>query len=238
MNCIYLNLRYYLLLVILIFGIKLYATGSSSLESEIIPISINKDGNILCKTRFTKNEMGAYRGMEVKYGFCVITKKSIIQYQGIVIDEDEIENDDSVEKYWEERNFWDRMFKSKTSTQQLQTIVQKVLKNKFTFDSLNADDYKIEKEYSFAEIQQSKQIDLTTVKLHALYGAKSSSHFQSNNIQVAYDFGHVLLTSNYEDPDSKGGFTFDYFNPWINKQGKEENIGFEIFSVTGILFID
>ena len=124
------------------------STGPSTIESEITPISINKKGQILCKTRFTQNKMGSYNPMIVEYGFCILTNDSILEIKTKVLNPNKFNNED---KYYEELKYWDKIFRRKTSTEQLYTIKNKILKNNYNFTEVNTDQYKVDKEISIVE---------------------------------------------------------------------------------------
>ncbi len=78
----------------LLIVVQLFATGASSIRSEICPIAVDSFGSVLCKYRFSKNESGGHRPMPTEYGFCILESYSIIQYptQTINISQDEDEN--------------------------------------------------------------------------------------------------------------------------------------------------
>lgn len=210
-------------------------TGPSFIESEIYPISMNKKGDILCKTRFTKNGTGARRGMPVQYGFCVITNKEILQFDDKRLEPDEI----GEEFYFQQLEHWDSVFYTKVTENQLASIVSNTLKGKFSFTSCNTEVFKTDQRMPITAFEKDKGISLNQQPQKGLYGALSTEYLEEDSVHIAYDFGKVLLLNNVEDIDSEYiGARFDYYNPWITEEGEEVNIGFETREVTGVLIIE
>jgi len=208
-------------------------TGPSTIRSIIIPISINENGQILCKTEFTENRIGGYSPMKIHYGFCVITKDTIIEYNGKTINPSKLGEDD----YYKESKIWNKIFISQTNDDQLMTINSKVLNNKYSFSEVNVKKYKVDKIISLHDFENQKNIYLKDHKQRALGNAKSTIYYETKVLNVKYDFGNILLlenTNNYDD-DGKVGANFDYFNPWTNKNYEIENIGFDVSTITGII---
>ncbi|WP_091412837.1 hypothetical protein [Aquimarina amphilecti] len=212
-------------------------TGPSSVESRIIPISINTKGEILCKTRFTKNEMGAYSPMKIQYGFCIITKDTIIEFKTKVI---EPTPEDS---YYEQKNYWDTIFKSETNEQQLTEINKVVLKNKYNFSFMDINTFKTNKILSISDFEKTKNTSLNNNRQKGLLGAHSKAYFSDRKIHVLYEFNNIFILDNNNDFDKNElalGADFDYHNSLnIQADSNSNNIslGFDISEVTGILVI-
>ncbi len=232
------NKRYFILILL---GMILYgnvcATGPSYIESKIIPISINEKGEILCRTRFSKNEMGSHAAKKITYGYCVITAGSIIQYITQEIEPDGFPDHDTFSK---STDYWDSIFNSCFDKDHLSAIGDRI-KSQYHFDLCNISPYKIDTVQSISEFENNKKIDLSITPQLALNGAKSTDYYDNKKIHILYDFGHVVILENMinvnnEYRDSKGA-DFDYFNPWTNDEGKTVNIGFETSEVTGVLRI-
>ena len=224
---------YLLLLFPLFYSIR-PSTGPSSIESEIIPISRNQQGEVLCKTRFTKNEMGARMGMRVEYGFCIIANDTLITYRGKTL----APEGNDTEEYHARLKFWDAIFYGETQRRQLGKIVSEVLKGSYYFNSCNTDSFRRDQRLSLAEFEADKGISLSSLKQEALKGVKSSSYLDSKQVHVLYDFGSFVLMKNQRNFDETGiGAEFDYYNGWVNEEGKELNIGFDVSKVNGILFL-
>ncbi len=210
-------------------------TGPSSINSEIKPIAINEKGEILCKTRFTKNEMGGYSFMKVTYGFCIVSEDTIIQFNTMVL-EDAMFTEDTIYKV---REYWDTIFHSKVTDNQLDEIKTNVLKNTYQFAYCNADSFKIDKVYPFSVFEKNRKVNLLENEQMGLYDARSTDYYEESKIHLLYDFGKILFLkneNNYETPNL--GADFDYYNPWTDEDGKEVNIGYETSEVTGILIVD
>ncbi|WP_075341933.1 hypothetical protein [Tenacibaculum agarivorans] len=219
-------------------------TGPSTIESEIQPIAINKKGEILCKTRFTKNEMGAYSPMKITYGFCIISNGKIIEFTTKVLDVDYNEAV-SYEPFFKEAKYWDNIFFSKTTPKQLHQIKKYILKDKYDFTSINADSFRVDRLFSISEFEKSKDISLKSEKQKALHGAHSTKYFNDQKVHVLYDFGNILILKNTSSSDSNEseieiGANFNYYNSLnttINEKGKKISFGFDISEVTGVLFL-
>ncbi|WP_108805534.1 hypothetical protein [Aquimarina sp. Aq107] len=232
--------------VILFIGIFMFSlsnsmvsiTGPSTIESRIIPISINQKGEILCKTRFSKNEMGAYSPMEIQYGFCIITKDTIKEFITKTL------HPIPESPYFKQKNYWDTLFKSKTNQQQLDEINKIVLKNKYSFSLTDLNTFKINKVFSIYELEKSKNTSLKNNKQKALLGAKSKEYFNDQKIQVLYDFGNIIILDNDNNIDQNElelGANFDYHNSsniTTDNNGNKISLGFDISQVTGILVIN
>jgi len=219
----------------IIFCSSVFATGPSYIDSKIRPISINEMGEILCRTRFTKNEMGAHKAMKITYGYCIITSDSIIQKTTQEIEPDGFPDYDT---YTEFVTYWDSIFNSEFDKENLSEIGY-LIKKQFRFDSYNVASYKIDKIQTISKFSENKRIDIIKTKQWALNGAKNTEYFDSKMIHVLYDFGNVLILENVnnEFEEIQIGADFDYYNPWINKAGETENIGFDLSEITGVLMI-
>ena len=233
------NRNYFFLFGLTIFLIPLFGanliTGPSSINSEIKPIAINEKGEILCKTRFTKNEMGGYSFMKVTYGFCIVSEDTIVQFDAKVL-EDSMFTEDTIYKV---REYWDAIFHAKVTANQLDEIRTEVLENAYNFSNCNADSFKIDKVYPFSVFEKNRNVKLLENEQMGLYGARSTDYYEESKIHLLYDFGKILFLkneNNYETPNL--GADFDYYNPWTDEDGKEVNIGYETSKVTGILILE
>ncbi|WP_162897328.1 hypothetical protein [Aquimarina sp. AD1] len=213
-------------------------TSPSTIESSIIPISINQKGEILCKTRFSKNEMGAYSPMEIQYGFCIITKDTINEF----ITKTLLPTPES--SYFKQKDYWDIIFKSKTNQQQLDEINKIILKNKYSFSLTDLNIFKINKVLSISKFEKNKNTSLKNNKQKGLKGAKSKEYFSDKKIRVLYDFGNIVILENDNNIDQNElelGANFDYHNSsniTTDNNGNNISLGFDISQVTGILIIN
>ncbi|WP_271766034.1 hypothetical protein [Aquimarina algiphila] len=230
----FIEINILLIMTVFLFSSMMNLTGPSSIASEINPISINENGEILCKTRFTKNQMGGYSPMRVEYGFCILSKDTIIQFRGKVLEDNEA--------YYEQLKYWDDIFKSEINEEQLNELNKEVLKNEYNFSSCNANSFKVDKTMPISEFETNKKINLKDSRQKALHGASSTSYYDEKKVHLLYDFGHILLLNNINDDNDEEelslGSDFDYYNPWVNEEGKEVNIGFDISLVTGVLITE
>ncbi|NMH87356.1 hypothetical protein [Flavivirga algicola] len=232
-------LFYFLLITLVSFSSIKYTTGPSIIESIIQPISINEKGEILCKTRFTKNEMGAYSEMKIEYGFCIISNGTIIEFKTKVI---EATPDPS---YYEQKNYWDEVFKSKTNQKQLNEIKKDILKNEYDFHLINVAPFKIDKILSILNFEKTKKISLKNIKQKGLHNALSKKYFNDKKVRLLYDFGNILIFDNTNDIDNNAleleiGADFDYYNSYntmVNDKGDKISLGFDISKVTGVIFL-
>lgn len=209
----------------------IHATGPSYIESEMRPVALNDRGDILCYTRFTKNESGGGMIMPIVYGYCILTQDTIINYTMKVLEWDE-DSSISIEAYNAERDLWDNMYyKGSFREEYLISLVRE--EYSFTGDKLG--DFKVNKTMPLLDFNKLKNIDIRNMRQKALYGAVSKNNYskQHNRINVLYDFGNiVILENNIEESEKDCGSAFNY----INKDPYEGGI-FSYSRVTGVLFI-
>jgi len=233
------NIKKYSLLIITLFTLHsvVFATGPSWIESKIRPISINENGEILCRTRFSKNEMGAQKAMKVVYGYCVITADTIIQFKTQEIEPDgyPVQNLNTFNQTIE---FWDSIFYSPFNIDNLSEIEYRI-KNHYNFNSSNISSYKVDRISKIKEIEDDKNITLETNPQKALNGAISTDYYKGKTIHILYDFGNILILRNESTmEDAEIGAAFNYYNPWIDENGNEQNIGYDISFINGVLTIN
>ena len=213
-------------------------TGPSSIYSQIKPISINKKGEILCKTIFTKNEMGAHSAMKIEYGFCVITNETIIEFLTKTIEPT------PEESYYTQKKYWDSIFKSETNQKEFDVINKRILKDKYNFYSINLNAFKRNQILSISDIEKTKNTPLENNKQKGLRGAYSEAYY-NDKVYLLYDFGNILIFDNNNDIDNNGselefGATFNYYNAASvieDDNGEMVSFGFDISNVTGVLII-
>lgn len=235
MRNLILNKSYYILLLLTVMGINtLFTTGPSSIEAKIIPISVNEKGEVLCRTRFSKNETGAQKAMKITYGYCIISTDTITQHITQVIDPDGFPDYDTFSKVVD---YWNSIFNSCFNNNKLSEIGLKI-KNQYHFNLCNVSPYKIDKKNRIHEFEKTKKINLKNTLQLSLNGAKSTGYYDNNKIHVLFDFGNVVILENINNENTQIGADFDYFNPWKNNSGDTKNIGFETSQITGILRIE
>ena len=202
-----------------------FATGPSSIRSELYPLSINEKGDILCRTRFEKNWMGAHVPMTVEYGLCVITGDTIIEYLTRRLIPD-LEND---EPYYNERELLDKKFRLCLNYNHTSALESRLI-DEYGFRECNCEPYKVDKVYSFNEFTKEKDVDLKSNRQKTL--KNTTSRLSYGNIKVAYDFGNVLILDNIGEDETKYGTNFNFQYPlhytWLT---------YEWFTISGVLFL-
>ena len=229
-----------LFLVLLAFTPHLMFTGPSHIDAQIRPLAINDKGEILCRTYYSENRMGAHAPMKEEYGFCVISQKGIREYSDITLDPKDFPDESD---YYDKFKVLQQVFKSYKEGQPLENLgnVGDGLVKKYGFTMRNVERYKVDKEKPFAEL--NKRVNLIKIKQKALKGAQSTRYFKDGKLHIEYDFGKVLLLKNecyyheLEERKAGVGANFNYYNPWTNPEGKKVNIGFDLINVTGVLFL-
>ncbi len=231
----------FLVIVLLLCIAMKNSSGSSSVYAEIKPISINKKGEILCKTRFTKNETGGHVSTRIEYGFSIISNDTIIEFKTKIIEPPE-----EYEFYFEQKKHLDSIFRSKTNQQQLEEITDVILKKEYRFLSSNIESYKVDKVLSISDFETTRNISLENNQQKGLYGASSVEYYNEKKVHLLYDFGEILIFNNcnniYDEEFKLGielGANFDYYNPSniSNNNGENKSLGFGISKVTGVLII-
>lgn len=217
-------------LLFLIFSLG-YATGPSYVRSQFIPIAMNEKGQVLCKTRYEENGMGAHAAIRVVFGFCVITQDTIISYPGVVLDPNDYDYDD--EKFFNQLDFWDKIYTSATSERRLNSIVTDVLQGAYRFDQCNAEDYRKEKMYSLNKFKETYGIDLKQQRQTALRSA-SSREYQQGKVKLLYQLDDIYIFDNYHTYEEEEGYGayFNYPNPFMDYDEDEE---YDIYYVTGFV---
>lgn len=208
-----------------------YATGPSYVRSQLIPIALNDRGELLCKTRYEENGMGAHAAIRVVFGFCVITKDTLISYPDVVLDPNDYDYDD--EKFFNQLDFWDNIYTSATSERRLKSIVTDVLQGAYRFDQCNGEDYRKEKTYSLDQFKESYGIDLTKQRQTGLRGATSRS-YQQGRVKLLYKLGNIFIFDNYhtyEEEEGYGAF-FNYNNPFMDYDEEQE---YDVYYVNGFV---
>lgn len=208
-----------------------YATGPSYVRSKIIPIAMNDHGEILCKTRYEENGMGAHAAIRVTFGFCIITEDTLISYPGVELDPDDYDYND--EKFFKQLDFWDNIFTSQTSERRLKSILTDVLKDEYRFEQCNAENYRKDKFYSLIQFKEAFGIDLNTQRQKALRGATSRS-YQQDKVKLLYQLGNIFFFDNYHTYEEEEGYGayFNYNNPFMDYDEDEE---YDAYYVTGYL---
>lgn len=209
----------------------LYATGPSYIRSQFIPIAMNDRGEVLCKTRYEENGMGAHAAIRVSFGFCIITKDTLISYPGKVMDPDDYDYDD--EKFFHDLDYWDKIYTSETSERRLKAIVSTVLKDKYHFEESNADQYMIDKFYSLKLFKEAFGIDLDQQVQHGLRNAAGKT-YQQDKVKLQYHLGDIFIFDNYYTYEEEEGYGtyFNYPNSFYDYGEDQE---YDVYYVNGYI---
>ncbi|UAM99121.1 hypothetical protein K8354_04660 [Polaribacter litorisediminis] len=213
-------------------------TGPSTINSEIRPISINEKGEVLCRTRFTKNEMGAQRSMKIEYGYCIITKDSIIEFITHELNP-EAYPINNYNAYNNHSEYWNSVFESCFEKNNLCYYGNDIAKD-YGFESCNIEYYKLNKIIQIEEFENIKKVNLYKNKQIALKGGRSAKYCEEKYVNILYDFGNFVILKNKKDSFEENlsiGADFDYYNPYTNENEKVINIGFDVSEVIGVLYI-
>lgn len=216
-----------------------FATGPSYVHSEMNPVSVNDKGEILCRTRFVKNDNGGHSYQRIEYGLCVISNGKIIEFRTKTLDPGTIEygSDKSKGKITEDEylkltKHWDWIFKTgldfgKLSKQQKQICEQ------YGFKENNTENFKVNKKIRLSDFKKERNVDLKKDKQLALKGGAKSVFYDNRQIHISYDFGNILILNNTyrEDPDMDTGASFSYKSPLFG------GIEYEYYRITGALFL-
>lgn len=222
-------------------------TGPSYVWSEIKPISINKNGDILCRTRYTENPSGGHYPTSYTYGYCILTKGNIVQYISKEIRMDDF-SDEDFERYNTEKALQDSIFESPLNKKKIDPIGKKIIEE-YGFSQNNVNKYKSDKIYLLDDFERERKVDLGKNPQKALNGALSNGYIKNANeetkVHILYDFGNILILENYNnnelEEDEDIGASFDYKNPFYSTEGADGEIhylGFDISHVTGVIFLN
>lgn len=219
------------LILLIISAVSLYATGPSYINAEIKPISVNSKGEILCRTRFEKNPMGAHDYMDVEYGLCVITKSTIKPLSSKVLSfyTDSLDDD----TYMEYRQLYDSIFINRCFDEDVVSELKKLLLyDKYGFTKCNVETFKVDKVTTVSALQKLKKADILKIPQYALDGGKGYCN-ENEKMHILYDFGNVVFTFNTTDVEGeKTGASFDYLVPLFG------GIEYECWKITGLLFLN
>lgn len=206
-----------------------YATGPSYLWEKIKPISVNKNGEILCRTKYIINEMGSRIISDVEYGVCVLTGDSIVKRQFYTLS---YEDPEEYEEYATRANYWDSIYNSPLDLRN-QSPAEKELCKKYGFTKSNVPKYERNDTLSIKDLRIKREIDLIKNPMYALNGGRSviDPDEDSLNVVLSYDFGNILFFENdYIESEDEYCITFDYQNPTA------QNTYFEMPYITGIYY--
>lgn len=240
--------RLLLLLIGLLSIGSMQATGPSWVTSQLCPVSINSQGDILCKMRLQKNDTGGYYYTPIQYGLCVLSKGQLLEYPTDSIDpsiidtynkdlSDEIITDDL---YMQIEHRMDSLFNTPLDFNNLGEIEKQVCEQ-YGFEANNVDKYKTNKKWDIVSLAKDKKVNIDMLSQKAIGGATENKSIERNNkfLCVEYDFGDVLIINNVsalEDEDISCGPEFNY-TTFYTINDRTELIGYDMSRITGVLFL-
>lgn len=228
-----------LLFLIIFFPFSAFATGPSYLYAEINPVSVNNKGEILCRTRFVKNDTGGHWYNRFEYGLCVITNGEIIEYKTKILDPQIISDGSGEsagkitgEEYLKLMKHWNWVYQIGLDFNNL-SKQQKQICDQYGFKENNAEKYRVNKKEKIADFEKEKNTDLAKNRQLTLKKAKSVS-YENRQVYILYDFGNVLILKNTyeEDLENDVGAAFNYINSLY------EGLGYEYYLIAGVLFLN
>lgn len=210
------------------------ATGPSSLTSEIRPISINDKGEVLCRTRYQENGMGAHDLLPVEYGLCILSSDTILEFRTFYL------------KYWTEypnmeayldlSSRYDSLF-STPFDEKFLSQEEREIAIKYNFKESNVQLYLKNDTLLLKEFEKLKDVDLFKLPQFALHGAKGCYSYDngihSNELlHWLYDFGNIIVLHSFINDTESVGATFDYVNPFMKE------VDYEYQNITSVLFLN
>lgn len=226
--------KYLFTILILIIPELLSATGPSYIVAKINPIRVNNRGDILCRTKFESNWMGAHYYMNINYGLCVLTKGSILEYPIFKLEMPKNEKDEIA--YIKLNTFWNSWFENNRSEADTITKEEAILIQKYSFNNSELEQYKRTDTISIKQFEQQYKVDLTKTNLKTLEKAYSLPFISEPenskmDIIISFDFGNIVITNNGGFDDSKIGLGYSYTFPFAG-----HDMSFDIQDINGVLF--
>lgn len=232
------NKKLFGLLIFIFFCRSLSATGPSSIRSEINPVSVNDKGEVLCRTRFEKNETGAYRTMDIEYGFCILSGDSVIQITTTVLNGAAYPDHETFSQH---RDYRDSVFKSCFDIRAM-SRAEHMLEREYGFKECNVKAFEKNMTVTLQEFRNETRTDLQEVSQKALHGAKGvfKNDLTADKVNIVYNFGHIIIINNIIEEDNYSGAEFDYPNPSLSHiEGIEPGSNlYDNCKITGVLFME
>jgi len=208
----------------------LTATGPSYIKSEIKPISVNEKGEILCRTRFVKNPMGAHDYMDIEYGLAVITRHSI---HPLFVDTLSFYTDSlDAETYLSRCHLYDSIYTTVGFNKDIVSVLNRLsIADKYNFIEDKVSKFEKNNTIERNEFEKLRDIDLSKAAQYSLHDGKG--YYKDNEyVHVMYDFGNVVILLNSIEEEEQVGAVFDYINPLFG------GIDYEYSFITGVLFLE
>lgn len=239
-----------LLLAELLCAGLLYATGPSMYEANIHPIAMTDKGDILCRTRFSHNEMGSRALMDIYYSYCLVTNDTILELPIInhLFSPERISDEETL---LDMLNHKDSLYTTPFGGMETDAFIVRCLEKQYRFTRFDLRQYRRDQILTMAELETQKgRTQLTDIPQKGLKGGQSLYYIEEVKWQLLeYDFGRILFLRNRDtcacnenseriEPDEEleyrcFGASFDY----INYLYPEQLMEYESQDVTGVLFL-
>jgi hypothetical protein len=206
------------------------ATGPSTLSAEIFPIGINAKGEIICKTRFTANPMGAQAPMPIEYGLLLVSADTIVEVFSETINPMEFDTYDAFDsKRQEYRNNL-----KKITEQDLKQLKNLNIDTKF---KTNLNEYVVNASISEEDFVMVNFLSKSELKQQSLKGAVCTEFPEL--IEILYDFGEILFIKNESDFEGiQATCEFSYKNTIGTSAAGAMNVGYDYSNITGIIILN
>lgn len=218
------------LLAALLPGACSYATGPSHLYLRMLPVSVNDEGMVLCRTVSLSNPVGISGFMPASFGWAVIDPAgSITRYHWFTIDPHEMESDEEIAEAYE--TAWIESLRPvdfDAPPASLQSVTAE-----FGFDRNNAHEYSVNRMLSYREFIDFYRLDRDSMMQLALGDGYSVVYHDS--VFVSHDFGRTLLLENSRDPNT--GTVVGAEFQTLRSLYPKEYWDYESYTVTGVVFI-
>lgn len=204
----------------------LMATGPGHMTLEILPVSENKMGDVLCKAWITRNPHGYQRLMDRIYTWVVITADNEVEeYPWFTL---ELFKEEDWERAEQKLNLGKERFKASTDfinpPESLVPIIEK-----YGFSENNVEfrkrEFVLNVEEFFNFFHSARQVTSD--------GHHSVSEFQE--LAVIWQFPRFFITRNTHSYKKTTGAAFNYYFP---SPVDGEPLGYDLWTIDGILFLE
>lgn len=220
-------------------ALSIFATGSSTLYSDIRPISINDRAEVLCRTRFTKNPSGRSFVLDVEYGYCILANDTILQYVTKVVRIDNLTEDSQLydkayQKFEQERKFIDSIFETDFNISETYRTNYPLQLKQFGFNKSNVESFY--KGDTLFVNDYLKQFGNKKTFIQKSSNNGVADEIVSAKIIRTYDFGDIIIFYNQEVGGCDGseydiGANFKYEN-----KISDYDVGYDCQHVNDVYF--
>jgi hypothetical protein len=212
-----------------------YASGPSSIQKEIHPVSVNANGDILCRTRMIDNPEGTFIPKLMEYGYCIISSDTVITFPYKQLDPDTKSDFEAFKQF---RDHYDSVFWSCIDADRLNDV-ERMIYEKYQFKFCNADSGRVDQRFSVSDLEKLKNIHLEEFSQKSFDGSASKNWYLQNSIHILYDFGNILILNNVFEYEGRAtGTDFGDFYIKTDATGMKKKVDYEVRMVSGILFMD